>query len=219
MLEVHFVQDDKHEFTGQERASITAEADAAYDLAHNHLPLLDRVQLLVRASTAVLDATGDNACTIRPDLIRWSVDPSRGVIDVCRARLIKSFLHEAYHAARFRELASEAEATTWLDIAIGEGLATAFARDAGDAHEPWANYDPSTIASWAQELFSASVDAPGLAKWKFQHPDGREWIAFRVGTWLVDQICELRSATPAELVWVPVDELVESLPIDLRGQF
>jgi uncharacterized protein YjaZ len=142
-----------------------------------------------------------------PHLIRWRVDPARGVAEVTREHLAKAFLHEAFHAARFRRLPLDANASSWANIAIGEGLATAFARDAGDAHEPWAAYDPAVIDSWTSELINQPVDPDRLDRWKFRHEDGREWIAFRVGVRLVDSVTERTGQRPADLVWTPAGEI------------
>lgn len=217
MLLVHFSDTDDYEFTAEERDLIEDQGRQADATARIHLPLVDQLHLLVEPSSAVLDITGDNANTMDAHRIRWRVDPIRDVAQVCRTRLIKSFLHEAYHAARFRRLPQEASGRDWLEIAVGEGLATAFARDVGDAHEPWADYDKAVIGHWARDLVDRDMRTSDLTQWKFEHPDGRRWIAFRVGTWLVDQICADRDATPADLVWIPCDDLVASLPSRLRN--
>lgn len=116
--------------------------------------------------------------------------------------------HEAYHAARFRRLRHEAGTRSWLHIALGEGLATVFARDCADAHEPCSAYEPAVIAGWATEL-GRQGPAQDLQAYKFRHDDGREWIAFRVGTWLVDGIQQRTGQTAADLVWTPAEELAE----------
>lgn len=210
MLRVHFLDTDAFEFTDDQRAVITRAAEEADTLARSSLPLAARLHLLVEASPDVLE-TGDNAYTIAPHLIRWWADPARDVADVAQAHLAKAFAHEAFHAARFRQLAGEAGSWSWTSIAIGEGLATAFARDAAGAHESWAAYDPATIASWATELLSQPPSAD-LKHWKFRHPDGREWIAFRVGTWITDSVRELTGKTPADLVWTPAAEIAAMFP-------
>ncbi len=186
-------------------AGLAADAEADVRAL---LPMADPLHLLVCASTAVLAATGDNASTQEPDRITWLVDPRRGAADVAAAHLRKALFHEAYHAARFRRLRQEAGTRLWLHVALGEGLATVFARDFADAHEPWSAYDPAVIAGWAAEL-ARQGPADDLRAYKFRHGDGREWIAFRVGTWLVDGIVQRTGQSAADLVWTPAEELVE----------
>jgi uncharacterized protein YjaZ len=156
--------------------------------------------------------TGDNAHTIAPHLIRWWADPAR-ILPVARAHLAQAFAHEAYHAARFRKLASEAGTRSWAEIAIGEGLATAYARDVASAHEPWTGYDPAVVGDWAAEFVSQDPGSADLSQWKFRHPDGRQWIAYRVGTWIVDSVRELTGKTPADLVWIPAAEIAAMSPL------
>jgi Predicted Zn-dependent protease (DUF2268) len=207
VLHVHFLDLDAFQFSGEDQALITETARGADGKARGSLPLVEHLNLLVEPSDAVLDSSGDNAYTMSPHLIRWRVDPARGVAEVTRGHLAKAFLHEAFHAARFRRLPQEANASTWTCIAIGEGLATAFARDAGDAREPWAIYDPAVIDSWTTELLNQPMGPAGLGRWKVRHEDGREWIAFRVGVRLVDSVTERTGQIAADLVWTPADQI------------
>jgi hypothetical protein len=211
VLQIHFLDTDAFQFTGDQRTAITHAAEEANLLARESLPLAERLHLLVEGSPDVLE-TGDNAYTIAPHLIRWWADPARDVAVAARAHLAQAFAHEAFHAARFRQLAGEAGSQSWAQVAIGEGLATAFARDAAGAHEPWAAYDPAVITSWAAELLSQTPDPTDLKRWKFRHPDGREWVAFRVGTWIVDSVHELTGKSPADLVWTPATEIAAMFP-------
>ena len=48
--------------------------------------------------------------------------------------------------------------------------------------------------------------------WKVRHPDGREWVAFRVGTWIIDSVSELTGKSPADLVWPPAAEIAAMSP-------
>jgi len=213
VLDVEVVDADWYAFTDEDRLLITGQARAADTAARRLLPLPERVRLVVEASRATLDATGDNAQTVAPDLIRWQVNPDRDVAAVTRAHLRKAFAHEAFHAARFRRLPAEAGATSWVHIAIGEGLATVFARDTAAAHEPWAAYAPAVIADWAVDLVTQPCDARTLGSYRFAHPDGREWIAFRVGTWLIDTVTARTATTAAALVWTPAADIAAHAPI------
>jgi hypothetical protein len=128
MLHVHFIDVDDFQFSAEDRAVVTEAARDGEATARGWLPLVEHLHLLVEPSDAVLEDSGDNAYTMAPHLIRWRVDPARGVAEVTREHLAKAFLHEAFHAARFRRLPLDANASSWANVAIGEGLATAFAR-------------------------------------------------------------------------------------------
>lgn len=204
---MHFLDVESFRFDPEARATITSVAEAAERQARVHLPLVSPVHLIVDPSEGVLDATHDNATTIAPYLIRWMVDPQGDVARIAEHHLAKAFAHEAFHAARFRRLGEEAAGRFWAEIAIGEGLATVYARDFAGADEPWSDYDDTVIAEWAAELTDQPMDRTAMARWKFRHPDNREWIAYRVGTWLVDQALDNLGGSVADLVWTPASDI------------
>jgi hypothetical protein len=68
------------------------------------------------------------------------------------------------------------------------------------------------IGSWAAELLGQAPDPADLSRWKVRHPDGREWVAFLVGTWIIDSIRELTGKSPAELVRTPPAEIAAMFP-------
>ncbi len=208
MLTVHFLDTDQYTFSPEDRRCIVDIAVEAEQRLRALLPLVERLHLLVEPSEAVLP-TGDNASTLAPHLVRWTADPDLGVADVARRHLAQALAHEAFHAARFRRLPPEVDGGCWEHVAIAEGLATAFARDNFGADEAWSAYPAKVIESWAAELFAQPLDEQSVLEWKFKHPDGRTFIAFRVGTWLVDVACAFVGRAPADLVWVPGPEVMK----------
>lgn len=208
VLRVRFIDNKTHQFTLAEQASVVGVARDAEDIVGATIPLGDPLHLWVEGSKQVLE-TGDNAFTESTQLIRWWVDPHRGVTQIAQAHLVHAFAHEAFHATRFRQLAGEASSRDLIEVAIGEGLATAFARDTTGATDPWAVYDTSIIGGWLKDLLTVPADGVELGEWKFRHPDGREWVAFRVGTWIVDQFMALTGQSPADLVWTPTRHIAK----------
>lgn len=214
MIEVHFVDSDDHVFTAAEQSAIVETAERADRITRAHLPVADRLILQVESSPSVLEPAGDNAYAVSPTVIRWMVDPARDIKEVARSHLVKAFAHEAYHAARFRFFPTESGTQSWPVVALCEGLATVFARDAVDAHEPWSQYDPVTIADWATELFGAPYCDEAVVEWKFRHPDGRLFIAFRVGTWMADRVMNALDRSAAKLVRKSASHLLDALRRD-----
>lgn len=210
MLAVHFLDTESLRFDPEVRATVTEVARAAERQVRTHLPIVDPLHLLIDPSEGVIEATRDNATTITPYLIRWMVDPHTDVAQVAQEHLAKAFAHEAYHAARFRRLGEEATGRSWAEIAIGEGLATVYARDFAGADEPWSDYHHIAIAAWATELMDQPMDRTDMAKWKFHHPDNRQWIAYRVGTWLVDQALTNLGESVTDLVWTPASDIYQA---------
>jgi len=205
---MQFLDTDQYQFSSTTRDAMTAVAEAADVAVREYIEPVTNMTVLVESSAHVLE-TGDNAATLAPDLIRWWFDPTVDVVQLATHHLAQAYAHEAFHATRFRRLLSEASARSWLDIAINEGLATTFARDAANAQEPWAIYDPNTVKAWCRELLGIDAATSTLGHWKFQHPDGRDWIAFRVGTWIIDTITKANGQTAADLVWTPAAAIAE----------
>jgi hypothetical protein len=90
---------------------------------------------------------------------------------------------------------------------VFEGLASVFEETAGGQRLPYQEYDKHVIADWAAELFAQPVDET-WPQWKFEHPDGRRNIAYRVGTWIADRAVHASGRSVAELVWEAPDDVV-----------
>jgi hypothetical protein len=85
-------------------------------------------------------------------------------------------------------------------------MATAFERDLARTRPPWGAY-PDDVAGWLGELLALPPGAP-RRPWMFRHPDGRRWIGFKVGTYLVDRAARASGRTPATMVGLSTDEVL-----------
>jgi uncharacterized protein YjaZ len=95
----------------------------------------------------------------------------------------QTVFHELSHAARFEKGLFH---PTLLESAILEGLATVFEREYAAASPPYGDYDPEVIESWLEELQQVG-DNESYYPYMYRHADGRKWMAYKVGTYLVDQ--------------------------------
>ena len=103
-----------------------------------------------------------------------------------------------------------------MDVVVSEGMATAFERDFAGASPPWGDY-PDDISTWVDELIALPMSAFGsYAKWMFKHPDGRRWIGYRAGTYIVDQAMAASGLSSAELVLTGTAEVLQLAGIDSR---
>jgi hypothetical protein len=209
-LTVVYETDDPHTFT-------PAERDAIFDVAGRAVPEVRRVLpgtpasilLRVRSATAssVIPETGETGSNSPPNVVNWQVDPSRagGVVGVAQRELRATLFHEIHHVVRFAAVVDRGI----QGDAIREGLATAFERDFAGAQPPWGRFPVDADAdAWTRELLALPEAAP-RHDWLFMHPDGRRWIAFRVGTHLVDLAMHASGTTSADLVQVPAREIVD----------
>ena len=216
-IAVHLLDSDAYQFTPDDEEAILGVACDAESAVRALLPVLrQRLNLVVATGDWVIPETGEVGFTTSPDVVNWTVDPTRGVVEVVRQHLRHALFHELHHCARLIRIPSYHTAD-WYDGSVFEGLATVFEREAGWS-PPYGEYPAGEIEAWAQELFAQPVDHT-FQHWKFQHPDGRRWISYRVGAWVVERAVERSGRSPAELVWEPTPTIVELAGLDYDPVF
>lgn len=201
-VEVIFYLDDGHRFSAEEQSTIdTIVHDTAAEV-RQLLPQLSRqLTIRVHSGSQVMAETGGTAETSPPDVVYWTVDPSRpeGVVALANAHLRATLFHEFHHLVR-------GEAHTLMDRVIAEGMATVFERDYADASPPWGNY-PRNVDEWASEVMALPPDtAP--ERWLSRHPDGRRWIGYKVGTALVDRAMRESKRSLVDLTPMSTEEVI-----------
>lgn len=175
----------------------------------SHLPELDdQLRLVVQLGSEVIDETGEVGASIAPGVIAWTVDPGRagGVAGVAARHLRHTLFHEMHHLVRGWTFYGAAEATSFMQGVVSEGLATAFARDAAGDDASWARY-PDDVQTWVDELRELPSTA-SYHHWMFQHPDGRKWIGYRAGTYIADQAIVRGGTSAAQLAESPWEDVV-----------
>lgn len=200
-------------FSATERRTISRIASATAIEVRRHLPALaSQITLRVQSGTDVIPEIGATAEVAPPDFVLWTVDADRpeGVVKIAEAHLRGALFHEFHHLVR----GTTNTYTTLMDRVVTEGLATAFERDFAGVSRPWADY-PSDVASWVEEIptWPETANRDG---WFFRHPDGRRWIGYKAGTYLVDQAMKRLNRSSAELVATPTDEIVRAASLDQR---
>lgn len=166
------------------------------------LPANLSLQVRATGPDDVVPATGDRASLElvddRPTIV-WRVDPGHegGVEGIVDARLACVLAHEWHHQARGWGSGGENSATLEATV-VAEGLATAFARNLTGCAPPWAQYGEPVVdlATRIRE----DGDSATVEEWMVEHPDGQQWIGYRVGTWWADTAARASGTSPAELV-------------------
>ena len=208
-LTVRFFRSDAYAFSASERRAIEQVARATLNEVRPLLPALPpAIHLTVRPGNDVIEETGETASAMPPDAIMWTVDPSRhgGVAAITRQWLRATLFHELHHLARS---AQTSQLRTIVDHAVYEGMATAFERDFAGVHTPWGAY-PENVDQWAIELLQLPEDA-SRREWIYSHPDGRQWIGMKVGTYWVDQAMAKTRRSSADLAATPTRDLLALL--------
>ncbi len=204
---VEFFVVDGYEFSVEERHLIQSIADSTVREVKKLLPPLPTpVAIRVQAGREeeVISETGENGYANAPaGPVVWTVAPKRrgGVVVIARTQLRSSLFHEFHHLVRRTRLES-----SMLEVAISEGMATAFERDFAGAPAPWGRYPPE-VSAWVEELRNLPSTAE-RKPWLSQHPDGRRWIAFRAGTYLVDRAMCATGKSSADLIATSAAEVI-----------
>ena len=197
-------------FSATERRTIARIAGVTAREARQHLPALaEQLTLRVQSGKDVIPELGATGTAMPPDWIVWIVDPDHpnGVVKIAEAHLRGALFHEFHHLVRGSTIVSG----TLMDHVVTEGLATVFERDFAGESRPWADY-PGDVANWVDELLKQPPSAK-RAEWLGQHPDGRRWIGYKAGTYLVDQAMKRLNRSSAELVTTPTNEILAVLPM------
>ena len=208
--------DDCQFFDRDARAAITEVCAATAAEVRRLLPELPSIiEVAAQTGTSVIAETGEAGAVLRATRIRWIVDPTRpgGIAVIARAQLRATLFHELHHVARGWVIESGKARTSFMDAVVSEGLATAFERDAAGRRSPWGEY-PEDVAAWVEELLGLPRDAP-YRTWMFKHTDGRQWVGYRAGTYIVDQAKRVSGLSAARMVKVPTREILAmaGLPI------
>ena len=111
--------------------------------------------------------------------------------------------HELHHLVRDARV----ERIALMDEVVSEGMAAAFERDYAGARYPFSDY-PAAAAAWVTELMALAPSAE-RERWLFRHPDGRRWIGYRAGTFLVDRAMTASGLSSADLVTTATAEVVK----------
>jgi hypothetical protein len=94
-----------------------------------------------------------------------------------------------------------------MDYVVAEGMATAFERDVTHAVPPWGEYPPEA-AAWVEELRGLPTDPDHRQMWLRRHPDGRRWIGYKAGAYLVDRATRASGRSAADLVTTKTREVL-----------
>ena len=213
MVIISFLDTGKHVFSQPERELIQEVATASEHSVRWLLPqLIDRIELTVKAGSitipgiSMIGATkgkkGRVICTIDPVCVK-------GTLATVRSQLRPLLFHELNHVMRKQGQSKEAlTQRTLLDFVVSEGLATVFERDEEGGHPPWGQY-PQEVQEWVEEMIALPANA-SPQQWMFQHSDGRRWIGYKAGTYLVDRAVEAAGlSSSADLVEAPTVRIFE----------
>ncbi len=203
-VQVEFYTIDGYTFSDEDKRALRSIANETALEVRRLLPELpELLRLKVQPGHDVIPETGEGASAFPPDSVYWTVDPKRAT-ETIQQQLRPTLFHEFHHLVRDAKLPRG----TILDAAISEGLATVFERDYAGAAAPWGKY-PAEVSAWAAELRALPPSA-SRQEWLFRHPDGRRWIGFKVGTYLVEHALSSTGKSLLTLTYAGTEEIVRA---------
>lgn len=122
------------------------------------------------------------------------------------AELRGAAMHELNHAAHFSFFPDDD--SPLIEEAVFEGLATVFERDYAGGEQPgFAKYeDEATMRDWLDEILLAQEQGGKREDLKYMHPDGRRWVLYKTGCWVVDAAMRESGKSIVELMPLPLGD-------------
>ncbi len=119
--------------------------------------------------------------------------------------LYQTVFHEGNHAARYNVIEFDGR---FLNSVVTEGLATVFEREHAGYQPLYGQYgDDATMQQWLAELKSANWDK--REELFFDNSDGRRWIGYKTGTWLIDRAIKNSGKSVIELTEFKCDDILK----------
>ncbi len=126
-------------------------------------------------------------------------------IEKLKECLHQTVFHELNHASRYNTTEFD---PSFLNYAVSEGLATVFERDFAASKPLYGVYEnEETMHEWYKEI--ASGDWSKKEELFFDSSDGRRWIGYKVGTWLVDMAVKNSAKNVIELTSLPCQQIIK----------
>jgi len=198
--------------TPQFISDYTAEIEQAYNDASVLLEFGSKhINFFIQPSRHVIKETGLNAFTINSEFVSLNFDEDMTLGEKVIIGNVRSMIfHEMSHAARFNLSIWHATA---IDMSIFEGLATVFEREHVGSEPLWGQYDADVIHEWFAEL-NALDDGVLDNEYRFKHHDGRRWISYKVGTYIVDEAMRLSGKSIIECTQMECSAILALADLD-----
>lgn len=135
----------------------------------------------------VIPETGDMGMTYSDEYISIVFDALLPYgVDALKDALRATVFHEMVHAVTFGHDPWQAGV---MFGAVTEGLATVFEREYANRNPLWGEYGTdSTMQAWYDELKNLPEAEEKNRSYFFEHEDGRKWIVYKTGTWIIDKL-------------------------------
>lgn len=148
---------------------------------------------------STIKETGVGGITFTEEYISITIDYNvpHGARDTIK-HLRELATHEMVHASSYFNVEPWKPAP--LQAVVYEGLGTVFEKQFANAQPLWGEgEDAATMQTWFEELKGLPEDAKNF-DYLFDHPDGRRWIIYKTGTWVIETLLASGKYTLNDLV-------------------
>lgn len=205
---------DEAEKNGFSQVEVEDVVRAAFSKASSLLPTLSKhLNIVIRPNRDdCIKETGDNGYAYDSELVIIEFSPTLpyGKEDLIQ-NVENTVLHECNHAARYNWLYSQGIfEPSIIDAGIHEGLATVFAGEYANGISPWGKYeDDQTMLRWLEELRQADTNGDSWKDWAFDREDGRKWVGYKTGTWIVEKAIQKSGKSVIDLTSILSKDVLE----------
>jgi len=140
-------------------------------------------------------------------MVQISNNYQDGIIDSVYAGLRATIFHEFHHLSRGWAIQDNKFSYGIPNAMVNEGLAVVFTEKyTGNINE--VNSYPSEADKWVSEILALPLDA-SYSDWVMgEHPDGRTYIGYRTGNYLIRKAMSFSGKTILELSDLMPDEII-----------
>ena len=207
-------QEDSLRFTGPQKDFIREVIIDSETEVRNLLPILpDSIKVIVESVGWDLDivggVTGRTETNTPPVvLVQISNNYQEGIIDSVYSGLKATIFHEFHHLTRGWAIQDNKFSYGIPNAMVNEGLAVAFTEIyTGNINEVNAFTDEAD--NWVREILELPLDA-NYSDWVMgEHPDGRTYIGYRTGNFLIRKAMTKSGKNILELSELMPDEIIK----------
>ncbi|MCC2616814.1 DUF2268 domain-containing protein [Aestuariibacter halophilus] len=159
-------------------------------LVREHFPqFTDQLTITIRTTQQDLDHVG-GVIGIAQSPESVDIDIAASFSEELAAPIQQSLkvtlLHELHHIERGWTIENNRFGPGIMIAAVNEGLAIVFAEQVSGIKQPHLSY-PDSVDKWVEEILALPVNAPYETWMMGTHPDGRQYIGYRTGKFIVEQ--------------------------------
>lgn len=215
-MKIHFA-DSQYDIDPEFKRKYVAEIKHAYKEVSKLLPFGSKhVNFFIHPREwGLIPETQDLGVMQNSEFIVMAFNPvvSEEVSQKILSNVRPTVFHEVNHATRFN---LEYFYDDLLGSAVLEGLGTTFERDYAGSDPLYGKY-PAEVEDWLQDLIKHNT-SKRWNDYKFKHPDGRRWIIYKVGVYIIDQAMEKSNKSLIELTRMECEEILRLAGVNVPAK-